>query len=99
MIPLTLMKPLLVVLFAAALAACASDAPRWQKPGASQAAADEALQDCRVKARLNPQMNPGALEPRGGGTPGLDRIEDRDRAEVGAIDRCMREKGYAAGTR
>ena len=99
MIPLTLMKTLLAVLGAAALAACASDAPRWQKPGASQTAVDEALQDCRVKARLNPQMNQGALERPGSGTPGMDRIEDRDRAELGAIDRCMREKGYAAGTR
>lgn len=94
------MKPIFLVLCAAALAGCASSsAPAWQKPGASQTEVDEALQDCRVKARLNPQMNQGALEPRGGGTPGLDRIEDRDRAELGAIDRCMRAKGYAAGTR
>ena len=93
------MKPFLVVLCIAGLAACSSSAPRWEKPGATPTQADEALQDCRMKARLNPQMNSGALEPRGSGTPGLDRIEDRDRAEVGAIERCMREKGYAAGTR
>lgn len=93
------MKRLSFLVVAATLAACSSQAPRWEKAGATPAQADEALQDCRVKARLNPQMNQGALEPRGGGTPGLDRIEDRDRAELGAIDRCMREKGYAAGTR
>ena len=94
------MKPTFLVLCAAALAGCASSSsPAWQKPGASQTEVDDALRECRVQARLNPQQNVGALEPRGGGTPALDRIEDRDRAELGAIDRCMRAKGYAAETR
>ena len=94
------MKPTFLVLCAAALAGCASSSsPAWQKPGASQTEVDDALRECRVQARLNPQQNVGALEPRGGGTPALDRIEDRDRAELGAMDRCMRAKGYAAGTR
>ena len=94
------MKPTFLVLCAAALAGCASSSsPAWQKPGASQTEVDDALRECRVQARLNPQQNVGALEPRGGGTPALDRIEDRDRAELGAIDRCMRAKGYSAGTR
>jgi hypothetical protein len=93
------MKTTFFVICVAALAACTSSAPRWEKPGASQTAVDEALQDCRVKARLNPQQRIGAHERPGSGTPGIDRIEDRDRAELGSIDRCMREKGYAAGTR
>ena len=81
------MKPTFVVLCAAVLAGCASSsAPVWQKPGASQTEVDEALRACRVQARLNPQLNVGG-------------VEDRDRAELGAIDRCMRAKGYAAGTR
>jgi hypothetical protein len=86
------------VICAALLAACSSP-PTWQKAGASETDVKEALQDCRMKARLSPQQHVGALEPRGAGTPGMNRIEDRDAAEAAVIQRCMREKGYAAGTR
>jgi hypothetical protein len=77
-----------------ALAACAAPAtPRWEKPGASPTAVDEAMQECRVQARLAPQPSPGSPTPR---STVIDRIEDRDAREAEHFQKCMRDKGYSA---
>ena len=77
MIPSHSMKSLRTWLTVLALTACAAPAAQWEKPGASQTAVDEDLQQCRVHARLSPQPHLGSPTPRSMGTPGLDRIEKR----------------------
>lgn len=78
------------------LGACAAPPPaRWEKAGASEAAIKEALQECRVALSLAPQ--PHSLAPlKGGRSPGLDRIEDRQGSDDARIQRCMQDKGFNA---
>ena len=78
-----------------ALGACAAPAPQWEKPGASQTAIDEAMQRCRVQGSLAPQPHLGAPVSRGGGTPVLDRIDDRQSREAQQFQTCMQEKGFS----
>jgi hypothetical protein len=85
------MRPILVML----LAACSSAAPRWEKPGAGAGAVDEAMQDCRVQASLSPQQHLGAPTPRSGGTPAIDRIEDRQSREAQQFQKCMQDRGFS----
>ena len=76
-----------------ALAGC-SAAPPWEKPGASQAAVHEAMQNCRVQASLAPQPHLGAPVARSSGAPGLERIEDRQAREAQQFQNCMQDQGY-----
>jgi hypothetical protein len=85
------MRPILVL----ALAACSSAAPQWEKPGAGASAVDEAMQDCRVQASLSPQQHKGAPTPRAGGTPAIDRIEDRQSREAQQFQGCMQGRGFS----
>lgn len=78
------------------LAACAGNAPTWQKPGASESALNEDLQQCRVQARLSP--DPSILaspSPQTSGTPMMDRGQERDAKEAQQIRTCMQAKGYS----
>jgi len=76
-----------------ALAACAP--AQWDKAGATSTTLNNDLQDCRVQARLSPEQHAGPIGPRrGGGTPGMDRIQDRDEHEAREIQGCMLSKGY-----
>jgi hypothetical protein len=77
------------------LAGCAAPVTQWEKPGASQAAVDEAMQQCRVEARLSPQQHLPPT-PRTMGTPGMDRIQSRDADEAEQFQKCMRDRGYSA---
>jgi hypothetical protein len=79
-----------------ALAACAAPGAQWEKPGADQAAVAEALQQCRVEARLSPQPNLGSPTPRSGGAAAMDRMEEREAREALALRKCMHDKGYSA---
>ena len=89
------MRTTLTLVSALALAACAAPAPQWEKPGAGAAAVDEAMQECRVQASLSPPQHVGAPLPRSGGTPALDRIDDRHAREAQQLQKCMREKGFS----
>ena len=81
---------------AIALAACSAPTAQWEKPGASIVAIDEDLQQCRMQARISPQTL-GAPTPRESlGTPGMDRIEQRDAHEAQQVQKCMTAKGYSA---
>jgi hypothetical protein len=75
-----------------AAAACAGSAPRWEKPGADQAALDEAIGECRVQARLA-SLPSG---PRSASGTSTSRIltQQEELAEVADFGRCMRGKGF-----
>ena len=78
------------------LAACAGDAPTWQKSGASENAVNEDLQQCRVQARLSP--DPSVLAApvmRNSSTPLMDRGQERDAKEDQQVRACMQTKGYS----
>ena len=51
---------------------------------------------CRVAARLSPQPHVGSPTPHTMGTPGMDRIEDRDVNEAARFRKCMQDQGYSA---
>ena len=80
----------------AALAACAAPEVQWEKPGASPTRVSEDMQQCRMQARLSPQPHTGPLGPRTGGSPGMERIEDRDAFDAQRVQKCMQDKGYTA---
>jgi hypothetical protein len=80
------------------LAACAAPEPIWQKPGASQTAVDEAMQQCRMEARMAPEQHldtPRPHSPNSPYTPGMERLEDRDSQDVQRFQKCMTGKGYS----
>jgi len=82
------------------LAACAADAPGWQKAGASESAMNEDLQQCRVQARLAP--DPAILtapSPQQSGAPMMDRGQERDAKEAQDVRACMQGRGYSLTTR
>lgn len=77
------------------LAACAANAPTWQKAGASESALNEDLQQCRVQARLAPEASIAALPtPAQSGSPMLDQSQERDAKEDQQVRACMQGKGY-----
>jgi hypothetical protein len=81
-----------------ALAACAAPEPVWQKPGATQTAVDEAMQQCRVDVRMAPAQHLGTPRPHSSNspyTPGMERLEDRDGQDVQRFQKCMTDKGYS----
>jgi hypothetical protein len=78
------------------LAACAADAPTWQKTGASESAINEDLQQCRVQARLSPDPSILATPAvQNSGTPMIDRGQERDAKEDQQVRACMQAKGYS----
>jgi hypothetical protein len=89
------MRLLTVCLSAVLLAACAAPSAHWEKSGASQTAVNEALQECRVQARLSPEPRVRRPDPA---LPGAlpEQQESRDAREAQALQRCMQEKGYSA---
>jgi len=89
------MKSIWVCLPVLLLTAGAAPVTQWEKPGASLTAVDDAMQQCRMDARLAPQPHLGP-SPHSMGTPALDRIEDRDVNEDARFRKCMQDKGYSA---
>jgi hypothetical protein len=80
---------------AIALTGCSAPTAKWEKPGASIVTIDEDLQQCRVEARLSPELRTAA-GPRGAlGNP-MERAEERDAQEAQRIQKCMTAKGYSA---
>ena len=80
------------------LAACAAPEPIWEKPGASQTAVDEAVQQCRTEVRTAPQQHLGTPRPHSSGspyTPGMERLETREGEDVKRFQKCMTGKGYS----
>jgi hypothetical protein len=77
------------------LAACAAGAPRWDKPGAAQAAIDEDMQRCRVDAQLAPEPRVAGPSPTSSSTPLVDRGQERDAQDAQVVRRCMEGKGYS----
>ena len=80
------------------LAACAAPEPIWEKPGASQTAVDEAVQQCRTEVRTAPQQHLGTPRPHSSGspyTPGMERLETREGEDVQRFQKCMTGKGYS----
>lgn len=83
-------------ILSAALAACAAPSPaQWEKPGASQTAVNETMQECRVQARLASEPAIRARDPE---TPGalMVQLEERDAREAQQFQICMQAKGYSA---
>jgi hypothetical protein len=72
------------------LAACASDAPRWERPNMIPAIRDRDLADCRLLAP--PAVLPVPMPIVAGQPPRPHATEATREAE--AVDRCMRGKGY-----
>jgi general secretion pathway protein K len=64
--------------------------------GATQAQAEEALQDCRLQARLAPQPRAGTDLTRPAKAGAMDQVDDREAREAAEFQRCMREKGFRA---
>lgn len=93
------MKRFLPRLFAAALAGCAAPATHWEKPGATERMAQEALEECRTQARLSPAPRVATGLARPGTTGAIDRLEERDSRAAEQLRRCMGEKGFRAQTR
>ena len=89
------MKPSYVVLLLPLAAACASNAPQWERAGASPSATSEAMQECRMASRMAPEPALGTPTPRSMGTPGMDRMEERDGREAAQFQKCMMDKGYS----
>jgi len=78
------------------LAACAANAPTWQKAGAGESAINEDLQQCRVQARLAPDPSIFASPAvQNSGTPMIDRGQERDAKEDQQVRGCMQAKGYS----
>jgi len=78
------------------LAACAANAPTWQKAGAGESAINEDLQQCRVQARLAPDPSIFASPAvQNSGTPMIDRGQERDAKEDQQVRACMQAKGYS----
>lgn len=84
-------------LLALVLAACAPRTAQWEKPGATAATANEAVEQCRVAARFSP-VPASALRPppTTAGTGALTREEELAALETAEFQRCMRERGYSA---
>lgn len=57
---------------------------------------DQAVDDCRVQARLSPEPRVGTQLSRPGTSGAMDRVEQRDAREAEQFQRCMRGKGYSA---
>ena len=82
------------------LAACAGNAPTWQKAGASESATNDDLQQCRVQSRMAPDHSVLALPtPNQSGSPMMDRGKDRDAKEAQDVSACMQGKGYSLTAR
>ena len=78
------------------LAACAGSAPAWQKAGASENAVNEDVQQCRMQARLSPELSALATPiANTSSTPMIDRGQERDAKEDQQIRKCMQGKGYS----
>lgn len=78
------------------LAACAGNAPTWQKAGAGESAVNEDLQNCRVQVSTSPDPSIlAAPAVNQSGTPMIDRGQERDAKENQQIGKCMQAKGYA----
>lgn len=90
------MRPPYVWMLFPLLAACAGNAPTWQKSGASENAVNEDLQQCRVQSRLSPDRSILASpSPQTSGSPMLDRGQERDANEDQQIRACMQARGYS----
>jgi len=90
------MRPPYVWMLFPLLAACAGNAPTWQKSGANENAVNEDLQQCRVQARMSPEASIiAAPTPTVSGTPMLDRGQERDAKEDQQVRACMQAKGYS----
>ena len=87
------MRPILLIV--PLLAACAAPS-QWSKPGASDSAMAEDLQQCRAQARLSP---PRAIldtpVAQSSSAPLMDRGQERDAQEDQQIRHCMQGKGYS----
>ena len=78
------------------LAACAANAPTWQKAGAGESAVNEDLQRCRVQVSTSPDPSVlAAPAVNQSGTPMIDRGQERDAKEDQQIRKCMQDKGYS----
>jgi len=79
------------------LAACSE--VRWVKPGADDLALSNELATCRATAHRSAQRMYGPPLPSTGhpflGTSADPSPADRQMREQEAVNRCMREKGYA----
>jgi hypothetical protein len=78
------------------LAACASGVD-WSKPGATQAALDADVKDCRLAAQRVPALPRLRTAPpsgTGSSTTGSDLDADTQLAQAQRIESCMRSRGY-----
>lgn len=80
----------------AALAACAApQAARWEKPGSTPAAAQEAADECRRNAHLAampPHITPGPSPSTTARV--VSREEVNTLHETEQFQKCMRERGF-----
>jgi uncharacterized protein with von Willebrand factor type A (vWA) domain len=79
------------------LAACASSAPQWEKPGATAASMQEDSDQCRSLAILSPMPQHYAPPPSGAATVSSAitmRQEQLAAHESEQFQKCMTDKGY-----
>lgn len=89
------MRPLHGFLIVSLLAACAAPS-QWSKPGASDTAMADDLQQCRIQTRLAPQESILAVpSAQTSSSPMLDRSQERDAQEEKEVRDCMQKKGYS----
>ena len=84
-------------LVALVLAACASSAPQWEKPGATAASMQEDSDQCRSLASLAPMPQHYAPAPSGAATVSsamITRQEQLAAHESEQFQKCMTDKGY-----
>jgi hypothetical protein len=90
------MSPIRYAWIAAALAACATSEPQWEKPGASQAAVQDDTVTCRQQARLTPPPLQRLPSPSPSvSSQIMSREEELAQQEALVFQRCMRDKGYS----
>lgn len=88
------LKRLVWLLVPLAAACAAPAAPRWEKSGATEAVVSEAIQDCRIQARLSPPPSRAPVVSSASTTGMVEREKDFVEHEVELFDRCMRAKGF-----
>jgi len=80
------------------VAACASSAPTWEKPGGTEAMLKDDSEQCRIQASLAPASPRYAPAPTGSATVTTGILTRQDQLSVQEAEqfqKCMTAKGYS----
>ena len=79
------------------LAACAANAPRWEKSGVTDTQMRADSDACRTQARVSaPPAQPPAPPSPSATTRVLTREDELEQQQAEEFQKCMRAKGYSA---